>query len=133
MAFTNRICYFNHYNVYVYKFISRYNICILATLNAVRMFNISIIMMPATPLGLNQFPFELIPHGTVMNNTFRQVSGSVRTAALVTVMATGATNDNSIEGAIHGVNMSFIVATFISVVGLLLTLRLKNRPKQEAQ
>jgi len=105
----------------------------LATLNAVRMFSISMIMMPATTLGLNQLPFELIPHGTAMNNTFRQVSGSVGTAALVTVMATGATNDNSIEGAIHGVNMSFIVATFISVVGLLLTLRLKNRPKQEAQ
>src|SRR5699024_11943374 len=49
----------------------------LATLNAVRMFSISMIMMLATTLGLNQLPFELIPHGTAMNNTFRQVSGSV--------------------------------------------------------
>lgn len=105
----------------------------LAILNAARMFSISMIMMPATTLGLNQLPFDLIPHGTAMNNTFRQVAGSVGTAALVTVMVTGASSDQSLDGAIHGVNMSFIVAGFVAVVGLLLTFRLKSRPKEVAE
>lgn len=41
----------------------------LASLNAVRMLAISMIMMPSTTLGLNQLPNHLIPHGTAMNNT----------------------------------------------------------------
>ena len=60
----------------------------LAILNAVRMFGIAMIMMPSTTLGLNQLPNHLISHGTAMNNTFRQIAGSIGTAALVTIMIT---------------------------------------------
>lgn len=105
----------------------------LASLNAVRMLAISMIMMPSTTLGLNQLPNHLIPHGTAMNNTFRQVSGSVGTAVLVTIMVTAAIPNGTVEGAIHGVNISFIVAGFISVLGLLLSFRIKNpTPTQSA-
>lgn len=97
----------------------------LASMNSVRMFSISMVMMPVTTLGLNQLPNNLIPHGTAMNNTFRQVAGSVGTAILVTIMVTAAIPEQQTAGAIHGVNISFIVAGVISFVGLLLTFRIK--------
>src|SRR5699024_5525357 len=99
----------------------------LTTLNAVRMVGIAMIMMPATTLGLNQLPNHLIPHGTAMNNTFRQVSGSVGTAVLVTIMVTTAIPDGSVAGLIRGVNISFIVAGCISALGLMLSFRIKNK------
>jgi len=59
------------------------SIVYLATMHAFRMLGIAMVMMPATTAGLNQLPEHLIPHGTAMNNTMRQVSGAVGTALLV--------------------------------------------------
>lgn len=98
----------------------------LAILNAVRMFGISMVMMPSTTLGLNQLPSHLISHGTAMNNTFRQMAGAVGTAILVTIMTTTSINDDSIAGAIHGVNMSFFVTGFIAIIGLILSFRIND-------
>src|SRR5690625_537787 len=98
----------------------------LAVMNAVRMLSIAMVMMPTTTAGLNQLPDSLIPHGSAMNNTFRQVSGSVGTAMLVTIMVTSAVPDGTVAGAIHGVNVSFIVAGFIAVLGLLLSFWVKD-------
>lgn len=98
----------------------------LASMNAIRMFAISMVMMPVTTAGLNQLPRDLIPHGTSMNNTFRQVSGAIGTAILVTVMATGAIPSEGIPGLIRGVNMSFYVATGIALLGLILSLFMRN-------
>jgi len=100
----------------------------LTVVNAVRMFGMSLVMMPTTTAGLNQLPQQFIPHGSAMNNTMRQVSGSIGTAILVTIM-TGSALDpttHGIEGAIHGVNMSFVVAGAVSVVGIVLSFFLKK-------
>jgi EmrB/QacA subfamily drug resistance transporter len=103
----------------------------LATVNAVRMLGVAMVMMPVTTAGLNQLPNRLIPHGTAMNNTMRQVSGAVGTALLVTVMTTAAQPDRGVEGLIHGVNVSFIVAGFSAVVGLFLAFFVKDKkPKR---
>src|SRR5699024_11599330 len=75
-------------------------------MNAIRMTSISLVMTPMTTLALNQLPDSLIPHGTAMNNTFRQVAGSIGTAVLVTVMAMATIQEKATEGAIHGVNIS---------------------------
>jgi len=101
----------------------------IATLNAFRMLSVAMVMMPVTTAGLNQLPPDLIPHGTAMNNTMRQVAGAVGTALLVTVMTTGAIPDKGVEGMIHGVNVSFIVAGIISLVGLGISFFIKN-PEQ---
>src|SRR5690625_3199569 len=47
----------------------------LAVTNGIRMLSISMVMMPVTTAGLNILPTRLIPHGSAVNNTFRQVSG----------------------------------------------------------
>ncbi|WP_138418832.1 MDR family MFS transporter [Aquibacillus sediminis] len=90
----------------------------------IRMFGMSMVMMPVTTAGLNQLPLKLIPHGTAMNNTLRQVAASIGTAILVTVMTSAALNsgqDATPSELIHGVNVAFYVATALTAVGLVLT------------
>ena len=50
-----------------------------------RMFGMAMVMMPLMTNG-NQLPTRLNPHGTAVNNTAQQVSGSIGTAILVTIM-----------------------------------------------
>lgn len=101
----------------------------LATMNGIRMISIAMVMMPMTTLALNQLPNHLIPHGTAVNNTFRQVAGSVGTAVLVTIMTTTAISDETISGIIHGVNVSFIVAGIAAILGFILSFKLKEDVK----
>lgn len=56
-------------------------------LYAVRMFGISMVMMPATTAGMNALSSQLISHGTAVNNTVRQIASSIGTAVLVSVLA----------------------------------------------
>ncbi len=100
----------------------------LAIVNAIRMFGVAMVMMPVTTAGLNQLPAHLIPHGTAMNNTMRQVSGAVGTALLVTVMSQAAQPSRGVEGLVHGVNVSFIVAGISAIIGLVLALFIR-KPK----
>ncbi|MDO6448482.1 DHA2 family efflux MFS transporter permease subunit [Oceanobacillus profundus] len=98
----------------------------IAAVNAIRMFGISMVMMPVTTAGLNQLPTKLIPHGTAMNNTMRQVAGSVGTALLVTVMTSNSIPDQGVAGMLHGVNISFIVAAIFAVIALIMAFFIKN-------
>lgn len=93
----------------------------IAAVNAVRMVGAAMVMMPVTTAALNQLPQTLVPHGTAVNNTLRQVAGSVGTAVLVTVM-TVTTRDPAeygVEGMVHGANVAFLVSAFISAAGLI--------------
>ncbi|MDC3413238.1 DHA2 family efflux MFS transporter permease subunit [Aquibacillus sp. 3ASR75-11] len=94
----------------------------------IRMFGMSMVMMPVTTAGLNELPIRLIPHGTAMNNTMRQVAASIGTAILVTIMTSAALNSADISNPtsmIHGVNVAFIVASILSIVSLLLSFFIK--------
>lgn len=97
---------------------------------AIRMFGFSMVMMPVTTAGLNQLPPKLIPHGTAMNNTMRQIAASIGTAILVTTMTTVAqktAQSPAIENPeIHGVNVAFFVITAISIVGIVLAFFIKK-------
>ncbi|WP_341636598.1 MDR family MFS transporter [Staphylococcus casei] len=101
----------------------------LATGNALRMISISMVMMPMTTLAINQLPNHLIAHGTAMNNTFRQMAGAIGTAVFITLMSVSAIPNKGIEGIIHGVNVTFMVATGISVIALLLSIKLSDETK----
>lgn len=106
----------------------------LTVVFAIRMVGISMVSMPATTAGLNQLPHRLIPHGTAMNNTMRQVAASIGTAMLVTVMTASAlTNVDSYDpsGVIHGVNVAFYVATALSFAGLILSFYIKGTTPTE--
>ncbi|WP_368294202.1 hypothetical protein [Dehalobacter sp. TBBPA1] len=105
----------------------------LAVVNSVTMIGFAMVMMPLTTAALNQLPAELIPHGTAMNNTLRQVASAIGTAVLVSVMTNSALNPETygMEGAIHGVNVAFMVVTCISIVGVLLSFFIKGTRSEE--
>lgn len=103
----------------------------VAIVNATRMFGIGMVMMPVTTAGLNQLPADLIPHGTAMNNTMRQVAGSIGTAFLVTIMTKQAIPEEGVAGLIHGVNISFIVAGIFAIIALILAFFIRDgRPSR---
>ncbi|MBM7598856.1 EmrB/QacA subfamily drug resistance transporter [Virgibacillus halotolerans] len=126
----------------------------LIAIYTVRMFGISMIMMPIMTAGLNQLPQRLHPHGTAMVNTVRAVAGAIGTAVLVTIMTNKA--KNSIEDVIvsnnldptdkqdmlhagnlaqvAGINSAFMVATIFAAIALVLSFFLKRgRTTQEEE
>ncbi|GAA0492398.1 MDR family MFS transporter [Salinibacillus aidingensis] len=103
----------------------------IAGLNAVRMLGIAMVMMPVTTAGLNELPLDIISHGTAMNNTMRQAAGAMGTALMVTVMSNTTIESQGVQGAIHGVNMTFIVAGVFALIGLILTFFIKHRRPEE--
>ncbi|WP_106496771.1 MDR family MFS transporter [Lentibacillus sp. Marseille-P4043] len=116
----------------------------LAIIYAIRMFGLSLAMMPVMTSGLNQLPQKWNAHGSAMANTLQQVSASIGTAILVTTMTTAAKNyepdmtdfqglsqaeaQQQIMNAatINGYNTAFLVASFLSVAGMVLALFLKK-------
>ncbi|MCY9433434.1 MDR family MFS transporter [Bacillus haynesii] len=102
----------------------------LSTVYAIRMVGMGMVLMPVTTAGLNQLPRHLIPHGTAMNNTMRQMSGSIGTAVLITIMTQRALTDpagpSSDTAMIHGVNLAFMTAAALSGIGLVLSFFIKQ-------
>lgn len=99
----------------------------IATVNAIRSLGVAMAMMPVTTAGLNALPKRLIPHGTAVNNTFRQVAGSIGTALPITIMTTAARPQEGVAGEIHGVNISFIFAGITAVIGFILAFYVRDR------
>ena len=106
-------------------------------LYAVRMFGISMVMMPVTTAGMNSLPYQLISHGTAVNNTIRQVATSVGTAIMISVL-TNITNNNRphhdllaqaplqykakmFDATLMGYHAAFWFAIAFAVLGLILT------------
>ena len=116
----------------------------LMFLYTIRMFGMSLVMMPIMTNGLNQLPMESNPHGTAMNNTFQQVSGAIGTAVLLTIMtvrtksagvrigeemASGELKTSySLEhlATLEGINYAFLISTLVAVVALILSLFMKR-------
>src|SRR5690625_7694074 len=84
----------------------------LTVVFAIRMVGISMVTMPSTTAGLNVLPTRLIPHGTAMTNTMRQVAASIGTATLVTVMSLAELDKKGVpnpEAVTHG----FIIQLYV--------------------
>lgn len=118
-------------------------------LYAVRLFGISMVMMPVTTSGMNALPFEMISHGTAVNNTIRQVASSMGSAILISIL-TNVTNSQKpshallkasplqykakmIDATLNGYHAAFWVAITFAVIGLLASSKLKNRNKINAR
>lgn len=128
----------------------------LVLLYTLRMFGMSMVMMPVMTNGLNQLPAHNNPHGTAMNNTLQQVSGAIGSAVLITIMnnkttakaeelAAGAMNNMSANAAqattqsaselkqqilneamLHGINYTFFLSTLIAAIALILAFFIKR-------
>ncbi|RWR07829.1 DHA2 family efflux MFS transporter permease subunit [Siminovitchia fortis] len=123
-----------------------YHIMFLYT---IRMFGMSLVMMPVMTNGLNQLPMSANPHGTAMNNTLQQISGAIGTAVLITIMnkrmeASGAElaekaaasgnapatpealKELSQQAMLDGITHTFLISTYIAAVALVLAMFMKR-------
>lgn len=118
----------------------------IIVLYSVRMLGISMLMMPIMTNGLNQLPTRLNPHGTAVNNTLNQVAGALGTAIFVSLMNSHAESSIAEQmskvdlttitdaekahiaqlGLLDGIQFSFLIATFTTLVALVLTLFIKR-------
>ncbi|MNJ47549.1 Multidrug export protein EmrB [compost metagenome] len=122
----------------------------------IRMFGMSMLMMPIQTAGLNQLPASLNAHGTAMSNTLRTIAGAMGTALLLTVMTTdtkgqlasliqqaginpsdpasaGQIAEFTRTATLQGIDHAFVIATVITVVALVLSffIRKVNVNRQE--
>lgn len=112
----------------------------------VRMLGMSMLSMPIVTAGLNQLPQRLSSHGTAMSNTLRTVAGALGMALFVSLMTnktkstitdtlmsgTVSLNDKAAmlkltqEATISGVTHAFNIATWITVIALVLAFFIKR-------
>ncbi|ADU29539.1 MDR family MFS transporter [Evansella cellulosilytica] len=102
----------------------------LSTMYAIRMFGFSMVMMPVNTAGLNQIPRKLIPHGSAVTNTIRQMSASIGTGLLVTTMTTAervaGRSPNIINPDIFGAIIAFGMIGVLTLVALILSFKVKR-------
>ncbi|MGF7049403.1 EmrB/QacA subfamily drug resistance transporter [Paenibacillus sp. DS2015] len=119
---------------------------------SLRMFGMSLMMMPIQTAGLNQLPQSMNAHGTAMSNTLRTIAGSIGTAVLITVMTTQTKSHTTelavaggisptdtqamahivAESTIYGINQAFVIATWLAAVALVLAFFIKKtKPAEE--
>lgn len=122
---------------------SKTSIIVIVVLYAIRMFGISMVMMPVTTSGMNALPAHLISHGTAVNNTFRQVASSIGTAILISVLTNVTKNnlptksileatplaykDQAINATLSGYHAAFLVAVIFGFIGWLITFTLAKK------
>ncbi len=105
----------------------------IVILYVLRMFSMAIVNMPITTWGMNALDTKLMNHGTSVNNTLRQVAGSLGTAIVVSV-STGVQNVASgsmgtSDATMLGIDVAFMVCAAMIAVGLVLTvIFVKDKP-----
>lgn len=106
---------------------------------AIRMFGLSFTLMPVMTSALNQLPPKWYSHGSAMANTMQQISASIGTAVLVTVVALGASHYEPTGSSVgqvaklaqmQGFEWAFMGSTILAFVGFIMSLFLKP-PKVE--
>ena len=123
---------------------------------SLRMFGLSMVVMPVMTNGLNQLPPNLNPHGTATNSTASQVAGSLGSAIIITIMNTTTkeraaelaakaqakfTQSGTVPSAeqvvqmketlmktalLDGLNHSFLIILGISLIAIFVSLFLKR-------
>lgn len=115
----------------------------IVVLYALRMFGISMVMMPATTAGMNALPVDLMGHGTAVNNTTRQIASSIGTAILTSVLSNVTDSskpahsmiksnplgykDSYFNATLNGYHAAFWVAVAFCVIGLVVAFFMKDK------
>lgn len=117
----------------------------IIVLYSLRMFGISMVMMPATTAGMQSLSGDVVAHGTAANNTTRQVASSMGTALMISVLSNVVSNnmpakhlltsspfvykDEALKAALSGYHAAFAVAAMFAVVGLLVAFLMHDKEK----
>ncbi|MDS3956052.1 MDR family MFS transporter [Staphylococcus epidermidis] len=109
----------------------------LIVIYAIRMFAVSLLMMPINTTGINALKTEDISHGTAIMNFGRVMAGSLGTALMVTFMSIGAqwvvsSSEHASKEMIQrqsvavGVDVSFALVTVFVIIAFVLALFIKE-------
>ncbi|MFW3583784.1 MDR family MFS transporter [Staphylococcus caprae] len=123
----------------------------LATVYAIRMIGIAIGLMPVMTHTMNQLTPEMNAHGSSMTNTVQQISGSIGTAGLITILSQASQHFSpkmsdykvmnkqemigqiKIDTMLHGYHAGFLFAVIITVISFLCTFMIKKTSKSKTQ
>jgi EmrB/QacA subfamily drug resistance transporter len=97
---------------------------------AVRMFGLSLTLMPLMTASLNILPNRLLAHGTAMSNTMRLIAGSIGTALLITIMSSVAASSSAQTQALSlldGMNKAFLCSFIFSILGIILSFYIREQ------
>ena len=109
----------------------------LTIIYTVRLFSLSLVNMPITTWGMNALDNDVVNHGTSVNNTFRQVAGSLGTAVIVSASTIATNMSAPVMGepgaSFFGIDMAFAVATVLCLIGFVMVIVfVKDRPGEAA-
>ncbi len=95
------------------------------------------VMMPAVTLGANALPDKLVPHGTAVITTVRQVLGSAGVTISTLILTVATTNalqrgSSAQVASLHGYHLVFIGMIITELIGLVLAFMLKNTNKEKS-
>lgn len=103
---------------------TQWTIPMLCGIFCIRTFGMSMVNMPLSTWGINSLDNSVVAHGNAVANTARQVSGSIGTAIMITIMTIVTANRTPIEGAqqglLDGMNASFGFATILAAIALII-------------
>lgn len=99
-----------------------------------RMFGMSLVNMPLNTWGMNALENRVMAHGSAINNTARQVAGSIGTAILITIMSmvsAACAGRGEVEATLAGIHGAFGTAMGISAVALVMAILFVKQPKYD--
>lgn len=100
-----------------------------------RNLGMAMVNMPINTWGLNSLENRFIAHGNAVNNTARQLGGSIGTALLITIMTMVmvATSETGVtHSTLRGINAAFGASALLAGIALILAILkvrdIKNQP-----
>lgn len=110
----------------------------LTIVYTLRLFSLSLVNMPITTWGMNALDDDLINHGTSVNNTFRQVAGSLGTAIIVSSYTITTNVGTPVVGGLQanflGIDIAFALSGLLCLAGfIMVVVFVKNRPGDAAE
>lgn len=105
----------------------------LTIVYTLRLFSLSLVNMPITTWGMNALSNELMNHGTSVNNTLRQVAGSLGTAIIVSVSTIATNVSQSTLGQpaanFFGIDAAFAVSALLCLIAfIMVAVLVKDKP-----
>jgi len=117
----------------------------ILTLHIIFSAGLAMLFTPIFATGMNQLPRNLYSHGSAIASTLQQLAGAIGTALLVTVMSirsaaylqsvtTGATPEIQRDALTAGLHTSFMVATGIALLAVIFSLFIRrSSPPDEGE
>lgn len=110
----------------------------VAIVMAVRLLGMSMVNMPVTTWGINALDNKVVNHGNAVNNTLRQVAGSLGTAIVISAYALWTAlcqqTMGTVEAQIAGTNFSFgLQAVLIAAALAIAVIAVRDRVEDAAQ